>query len=116
MLCIEQICLQNRQKWGIMKDIYDFGRNHIDMKIAITFDQTETITDFANATVIRIYTKKDQQWIESDSIDLRTDRKISPSAIRCHLEQLIPAFGDCRVIVSANIAGIAYHVFEKNSF
>ena len=84
-------------------------------KIALTVDDSGRLCTFNQSTALSIMSKVEAEW--QKGILLPLDLNVgSINELRMKLQAVIDSVPDCKILLSAGIAGIPYYVFDKMGF
>lgn len=84
------------------------------MKIA-AFTHEGAVCSIEDCSKVLIFEKQNGTWHMAMQLSFRVEGS-NLSAIRDSVRSLILELGNCSVVVSRSIAGIAYHVFDRMGF
>lgn len=80
-------------------------------QIAVTLSPDNRLTTLQQAAHISVYANGPQGWarVADHPVCFAAD----PKALRSQLDALAEALGDCRILASQKVEGIAYHRFNR---
>jgi Fe-only nitrogenase accessory protein AnfO len=81
--------------------------------MAVFFDDNNQIASFNEMTYFVSYTNHEGQWQKTDPVSFRPVLSGGMAVIRNHLNQLIGALGDCKIIIAKALTGLPYQVFDQ---
>lgn len=86
--------------------------------MAVFLDEQNNFSDFSSMRFIQTYTLNSlhDKWEATDKLPFSPDFNLSPSEIRRQLKLTAEDLKPCRVIITRDIKGLAYQVFDQSGF
>jgi Fe-only nitrogenase accessory protein AnfO len=84
--------------------------------MAVFFDENDTLSDFSSLSAIKIYNSLADSWELSKTIPYTPNLTLAPGQLRQQLKDIAESLKPCRVIISRDLKGIPYQIFDQSGF
>ena len=84
-------------------------------KIALTINSDNRLCPFSESVYVKILQKTSENWQTEKILPLSLQVK-STEELRMRIRNLVNNMADCKILLSAGISGIPYHIFDKMGF
>lgn len=84
-------------------------------KIALTVDNESKLCAFSKSAYLKVLTRINNTWQQEALLPLELNVK-STNELRINIRTVIASLPTCKILLSAGISGIPYHIFDKMGF
>jgi hypothetical protein len=84
-------------------------------KIALTVDKGKKLSSFATSAYLKIVVKNNTIWRCEKTLPLALN-VTNTNELRIKIHNIIDSIADCKILLSTEISGIPYYIFDKMGF
>jgi Fe-only nitrogenase accessory protein AnfO len=86
------------------------------MEIGVLLDEKNNVVSFNEGGIIKIYSKKGEEWIELSKIYFSIDQSKGLKEVRKNIRDMVDKLGNCKVFAAEDVTGLPYTILESMGF